>query len=60
MIENPQYINRDKISIIVVMNGLAITAGSSLHFFAISGSIDPTILDSMIVAAREIEITSDD
>ena len=31
----------DRISIIVVMNGLAITAGSSLHFLAINGRIAP-------------------
>ena len=44
-----KYIKRDTISTIVVTNGLDITAGSSLSFFAITGSIHPTSFAQTIV-----------
>lgn len=47
----------DKESTIVVMNGAAITAGSSLHFFAINGNKQPEIFAIITVAKRAIETT---
>ena len=47
-------------SSIVVINGLAITAGSSRHFFAINGSDAPTNLASKMVTNIEREIIKAD
>lgn len=49
----------DKISMIVVMNGLATTAGSSLSFFARSGKQQPMSFEIVIVIKSESEMTSD-
>ena len=48
--EIKQKIISDKASTIVVMNGLATTAGSSLHTFASMGIMQPTNLAITIVA----------
>ena len=49
----------DKESTIVVMNGAAITAGSSLHFFAINGSKHPVILAITTVTNNASETTAE-
>ena len=60
MVAREQKTKRDNISKIVVINGLAITAGSSLHFFAINGSEAPTILASTIIIKVAKDTTSAD
>ena len=45
----PKYTTNDSASTIVVINGLAITAGSNPTFFAKSGSIHPTIFARITV-----------
>ena len=54
--ESVQSIIKETASIIVVINGLAITAGSRWHFFARSGKSEPTSFAITIVAniARQI------
>ena len=54
--DNPHKTSKDTASMIVVINGLAITAGSSLHFFASKGNIEPTIFEIVITIniARQI------
>lgn len=41
---NEIYISRETASVIVVINGFAITAGSNPHFLAIIGRQQPIIL----------------
>ena len=56
-IDNIQYIIKDKASTIVVINGLATTAGSRWNFLAIRGKIQPTNLAIITVQNSAIEIT---
>ena len=56
---NPHSINNDNVSSIVVINGLAITAGSNLHCFAISGKVQPTILATKTVINIARHTTAD-
>lgn len=48
--------SNDKTSTMVVINGLATTAGSSLHFLAINGNIQPTNFAITIVINKTAEI----
>ena len=47
----------EHVSTIVVINGAAIMAGSSLNFFAISGNIQPITFAITTVHIREYPIT---
>ena len=49
LVANIQNTRRDKISRMVVINGLAITAGSRWHFLAIKGKDAPTIFAIIMV-----------
>ena len=49
MVANRKYTSRDKASTMVVMKGLAITAGSSFRIFATMGSTAPTVFASSTV-----------
>ena len=59
MIENKQKIRSEITSTMVVMNGLATTAGSSLIFFARSGKIAPTSFAMHMVANSDNETTNE-
>ena len=54
-----QYTSSDTTSTIVVMNGLATTAGSKCNFLASKGSAEPTIFAMMIVITIAIHITNE-
>ena len=47
----------DTASTIVVINGLAITAGSNFNFFAIKGRVHPIILAIIIVQSNVMHTT---
>lgn len=57
--DNMQNTISEIASTIVVINGLATTAGSSLHFFARSGRQQPTIFAMQIVQKSAIETTKE-
>ena len=54
-----QYTSNETTSTIVVMKGLATTAGSRCNFFASSGRAEPTIFAMIIVITIAIHITSE-
>ena len=53
-----KYTTSDRASTIVVINGLAITAGSSLHFLASNGSVQPINLAITIAINNTKETTN--
>ena len=53
-----KYINNETASTIVVINGLAITAGSNFNFFAIIGREHPITLATHTVSTRVEQTTS--